>query len=45
MLGGKRQQGQQAGALERDVQRALVPRTGAGLTPRLDLGAVGQEAS
>ena len=36
------QQGHVACALERDAEGALVARTGAGLTTRLDLGPLGQ---
>src|SRR5688500_9845334 len=45
VLGGVRQQGYVAGALEGDGQLALVPRAGAGLAARLDLGPLGQVAA
>jgi hypothetical protein len=43
VLGGERQKGELAGALEGNIQRALMRGTGARLAARFDLGAVGQE--
>jgi hypothetical protein len=42
MLGREREHGQLAGALERDVQQALVGGAGACLATRLDLAALRQ---
>ena len=45
MLTGEREEGDEAGPLQRDAERALVSGAGAGLAAWLDLAALGQVAT